>query len=114
VPERERRRNVPSVDGAATRWSSSSAVRPDRSTSQSSIESAPSTIAEISVITFDPALAAPIRRPSPTNRSISAAIPNRAASVAANTTPASETARRSSKATRTRSGPTGPSSCTMR
>jgi hypothetical protein len=87
------RKNVPSVEGATTRWPSTAPVRPARSTSQSSIESEPSAIAETSVITLAPAFAAPARAPKSTVSSTSASIPSRPASVAANTIPASATAR---------------------
>jgi hypothetical protein len=67
VPEGERAQNVPSVDGAAT-LPTSADNRPERSTSQSSMQSAPSTIANNSAITLRPALAAPTRPPKRTNR----------------------------------------------
>ena len=44
-PNVNARRNVPSVDGAAIQPPSSRRVRPARSTSQSSMQSAPSAIA---------------------------------------------------------------------
>jgi hypothetical protein len=113
-PKVNARKNVPSVDGAATRWPSTAPMRPERTMSQSSIESAPSSIAEINVITFEPALAAPARCPRRTHRSTRRSIPSRTASVATSTTPASATARRSSKRTSIPSNPTGPSSCTMK
>jgi len=93
VPERKPRRNVPSVEGAITRCPSTSAVRPARNTSQSSMQSAPSAIPEISVITFAPSMPAPTRAPRSTRSSTSDSIPSRPASVADKTTPASATAR---------------------
>jgi hypothetical protein len=71
------RRNVPSVEGAAT-LPSSADRRPERSTSQSSMLSAPSTIAKIGVITLRPALAAPTRSPRRTHRAANDSIPSRA------------------------------------
>ena len=97
-----------------TRCPSTSAVRPERNRSQPSMQSAPSAIAEISVITFAPSLPAPTRSPSTTRASTSASIPSRCASVPARTTPASATARSSSNATATPSSPTGPSTCTTK
>jgi hypothetical protein len=113
MPEAERAQNVPIVDGAAT-LPSSADKRPERRTSQSSMQSAPKTIANSRLITLRPTLAAPTRSPRRTNRPASASIPSRAASVATSTIPASDTARRSSKTTCTRSSPSGPSSCTMK
>jgi len=57
------------------------------------MQSAPKAIADTRVITFAPAFAAPGRPPSSTLCSTSASIPSRSASVAANTIPASATAR---------------------
>jgi hypothetical protein len=108
------RKNVPSVEGAATGWPSTSPVRPARSTSQSSMQSAPNAIAEISVMTLAPAFAAPGRSPRPTVSSTSASIPSRSASVAQSTIPASATAHSSSNSTATPSNPTGCSCCTMK
>jgi len=62
------RKNVPSVDGAATSCPSSASVRPARSTSQSSMQSAPNAIAETSVITLRPGFAAPPRSPRSTRQ----------------------------------------------
>jgi hypothetical protein len=77
--------------------------------------SAPSTIANSSAITLRPAFAAPGRcRRNRTNRAANASIPNRVASVASSTTPASETARSSSNSTRGPSSPTRSSSCTTK
>jgi hypothetical protein len=81
--------------------------------SQSSMQSAPSAIAETSVMTFAPAFAAPARSPRRTVSSTSASMLKRWASVEHSTAPASATARSSSNATCTPSSPTGPSSCTM-
>ena len=72
------------VDGATTSWPRTCPVRPDRSTSQPSMQSAPNAIAEMSVMTFAPGFAAPGRLPRSTAFSMSAAIPSRAASVAGN------------------------------
>jgi hypothetical protein len=82
--------------------------------SQSSMQSAPSAIAETSVMTFAPAFAAPGRSPRSTVRSTSISIPRRCASVAVSTLPASATARSSSNSTVTPSNPTGASACTMK
>jgi hypothetical protein len=113
-PNVNARRNVPSVEGAATQPPSSRRVRPERSTSQSSTESAPSTIAKTSDITLRPAPAAPGRSGRRrTQRWARSSIPRRAASVAASAIPASETTRSSSNLTCTPSSPSGPSSCTM-
>ncbi len=72
-------------------------MRPLRSTSQSSMQSAPSAMAASSVITLRPGLAAPAASPRSTHSSTSASIPSRAATVAGSTSPASATARSSSK-----------------
>jgi hypothetical protein len=53
-PKVNERRNVPSVDGASTRWPSSWAVWAVRSTSASSMQSAPATMACSSVSTLPP------------------------------------------------------------
>ena len=112
-PNVNARRNVPSVDGAAIQPPNSRRVRPARSTSVSSMLSAPSAIAKTSDMTLRPALPAPGRfGRSRTSRCASDSIPSRAASVATSITPASDTTRSSSKLTRTPSNPTGPSSCT--
>jgi hypothetical protein len=50
MSEREARKNVMNVDGAETWWPSTAAARPARSTSQSSMQSAPIAIAEMSVM----------------------------------------------------------------
>src|SRR6266498_2133748 len=114
-PNVNARRNLPSVEGAATQPPKRRRVRPERSTSASSMLSAPSAIANTRLITFRPALRAPGRSGrNRTNRSTRPSIPNRCASVAASATPASDTTRSSSKTTRTRSSPTGPSSCTIK
>src|SRR6266536_2783424 len=114
-PNVNARRNVPSVEGAATQPPNRRRVRPERSTSESSMLSAPSAIANTRLITFRPALRAPGRSGrSSTNRSTRPSSPNRCASVAASATPASDTTRSSSKTTRTWSSPTGPSSCTIK
>src|SRR6266516_2126075 len=114
-PNVNARRNVPRVEGAATQPPNRRRVRPERSTSESSMLSAPSAIANTRLITFRPALRAPGRSGrSSTNRSTRPSSPNRCASVAASATPASDTTRSSSKTTRTWSSPTGPSSCTIK
>ena len=115
MPERERAQNVPSVEGAATQPPSSRRVRPARSTSQSSMLSAPSAIANTSDITLRPALPAPGRfGRSRTNRCANSSTPSRAASIATSINPASDTTRSSSNLTCTPSSPTGPSSCTTK
>jgi hypothetical protein len=53
-PNVNERKNVPSVDGAIIRCPTMSAVRPDRSRSQSSMQSAPSAIADSNVMTLAP------------------------------------------------------------
>jgi hypothetical protein len=60
-PNVNARKNVPTVDGAATRCPSTAAVCPDRRMSQSSMQSAPNAIAETIVITLRPAFAPPGR-----------------------------------------------------
>jgi len=92
-PNVNARKNVPKVEGAITRCPSTLAVRPARNTSQSSMQSAPSAIADTNVITSAPPLPAPSRSPRSTRSSTSASIPSRPASVAVNTIPASATAR---------------------
>jgi hypothetical protein len=54
MPEGEQRSNVPSVDGAITRWPSTAAVDPVPNMSTSSIASAPATRACTSVSTLRP------------------------------------------------------------
>jgi hypothetical protein len=71
------------------------------------MQSAPSAIADNSVITFRPGFAAPERCPRSTAWSTTASIPNRAARTAGTITPAFATARSSSKTTTA-------DSCTMR
>ena len=100
APNVNARRNVPSVDGATTRWPRTAAVWPERSTPQSSMQSAPSAIALIIVITLRPGFAAPARSPRSTRASTSASIPNRPASSAGSNTPAFATTRSSSNTTR--------------
>jgi hypothetical protein len=55
------RKNVPSVEGAATLCPSTRLVCPERNTSQSSMQSAPSIIADTKVMT----LVSRVRRPDP-------------------------------------------------
>ena len=87
-PKVNARRNVPNVDGAATRCPSTARVWPERNTSQSSMQSAPRHIADTKVITLRPGFAAPARSPRSTVRSTSASIPSRSASTAGSSTPA--------------------------
>jgi hypothetical protein len=109
------RKNVPSVEGAGIQPPSSRRVLPARKISQSSMLSAPSTIANTSAITLRPAFAAPGRSSrSRTSRPASTSMLNRLASVATSVTPASETACSSSNSTRRPSSPTGSSSCTLK
>jgi hypothetical protein len=109
------RKNVPSVEGAGSQPPNSRRVRPARSTSVSSMLSAPSTIANTSAITLRPAFAAPGRsRRSRSSRAANPSIPSRCATIATNITPASETTRSSSNSTRKPSSPTAVSSCTTK
>src|SRR3954449_2369930 len=115
MPERERAQKRPSVDGAGSQPPNRRRVRPARSTSASSMLSAPSTIANTSAITLRPALAAPGRsRRSRTSRPASASTPSRPASVATNAIPASLTTRSSSNSTCRPSSPTAVSSSTTK
>ncbi len=109
-PNVNERRNVPSVEGAIGRCPSTASVRPARNRSQSSIESAPSSIACTSEITLRPGRAAPGRPPSLTAPSTRASIPSRRPSVTASMIPAPATTRSSSNTTSDRSD----RSCTMR
>jgi hypothetical protein len=93
------RKNVPSVDGADTRCPRTAAVWPERNRSQSSMQSAPSTIAEHMLITLRPGFAAPRRSPRSTHSPTSASKPRRRANNAGSITPAFATARSSSKTT---------------
>jgi hypothetical protein len=63
------------------------------------MQSAPSAIAEMSVMTLRPGCAAPGRSPRSTVWSTSCSIPNRVARAAGSITPAFATARSSSKTT---------------
>jgi hypothetical protein len=91
------RRNVPSVDGAMTRWPSTAAVWPVRSTSASSMQSPPATMACTSVNTLRPGRWWPGRSPRSTSWSTACSIPSRSASVAGSNRPALATAWSSSK-----------------
>ena len=84
-------------------------VRPARNTSQSSMQSAPSSIACTNDSTLRPGREAPGRPPSRTAASTSASIPNLRPSVTASISPALTTTRSSSKTTADRSD----RSCTM-
>lgn len=98
-PKVKERRKVPRVEGAATRWGRTADVWPERSTSQSSMQSASSAIAQSIVATLAPGLAAPGRSPRSTHSSTNCSIPNRPSSAAGTITPALATARSSSKTT---------------
>ena len=98
-PNVNERRNVPSVDGAIARCPRTASVRPALSTSQSSMQSAPSSIAWISESTLRPGRDAPGRLPRSTAASTSASIPSRRPSVTASMIPALTTTRSSSKTT---------------
>jgi hypothetical protein len=88
--------------------------RPDRSRSQSSIASAPNSIACTNVSTLRPGLAAPGRPPRSTVSSTSCSISSLPASVAGNNKPAFATARSSSNSTRNRSNTTPARAFTIR
>ncbi len=107
-PNVKPRKNVPSVEGASTRWPTTRLVSPTRSTSQSSIESAPSSIACTSDSTFAPAPDPAERSASETDSSTRRSTPSRSQSVAASTTPALATIRSSSKTASNRSNPRPP------
>jgi hypothetical protein len=97
MPNVNARSNVPSVEGAGIQPPSSRRVRPKRRISQSSMLSAPSTIANGTAITLRPAFAAPGRlRRNRVNLAANASIRSRLASVATSITPVAETARSSS------------------
>jgi hypothetical protein len=113
-PNVNERRNVPSVEGASTRWPVTRPVRPVRSRSQSSIESAPNSIAWHSVSTFRPGPAAPGRSPRSTVSSTSCSISSLLATVAGSSKPAFATARSSSNSTRNNSTTTPARSFTTR
>jgi len=105
-PKVKARRKVPRVEGAIALWPSSASLAPLRSTSASSIESAPATIAWISVSTLRPGRVAPARSPSRTVLSTRDSIPRRLLSVATISSPALATRRSSSNSTPTESGRT--------
>ena len=108
-PKVKARRKVPSVEGAIALWPSSASVAPPRSTSVSSIESAPAAIAWIRVSTLRPGRAAPARSPSRTILSTICSMPSRLLKVAIRTSPALAISRSSSNSTPTESGRTDPS-----
>jgi hypothetical protein len=114
MPGRKAAQECPNVDGVATGPPSSAPVRPARTMSQSSIESAPSAIAYSSVITLRPRVSRAGAR-AQTDESVDQRLdPNLAASAATRAIPAFATARSSSKRTPTPFNPTGPSACTMK
>jgi hypothetical protein len=84
-PKVKARRKVPSVEGAIALWPSSASVAPLRSTSVSSIESAPAAIACMRVSTLRPGREAPARPPKRTISSTTCPTPSRLASVAIKT-----------------------------
>jgi hypothetical protein len=86
---------------------------PDRNTSQSSIESAPSSIAWQSVNTFRPGPAPPGRPDRSTVSFTSRSIPSRPARLAGSSNPAFATARSSSNSTANRSSTTPAPTFTM-
>jgi hypothetical protein len=94
VPERKRAQKRPRRRRRRQPAAPNRRVRPALSTSQSSMLSAPSTIAYSSAITLRPTFAAPGRSPrNLTSCCASASTPSRPASVASSITPASETTR---------------------
>src|SRR6266545_1858233 len=98
-PQVNERKNVPSVDGAATRWPSTCPVAPARSRSASPIHSPPARAEWITVMALSPMWAAP--GVSPRSRWVSNSSRSRSPSarLAARIRPASATAWSSSKAT---------------
>ena len=89
VPESERpqERSQPSTV-PPLHAPSTALVCPERNTSQSSMQSAPSAHRDTNVMTLRPGFAAPTRSPRFTVPSIRASIPSRSASTAGNSTPA--------------------------
>lgn len=83
-------KKVPNVDSAATVCPSTTRVWLDRNTSQSSMQSAPSAIADTSGIALRPGFAAPAQSPRSTVCSTRPSIPSRSASTAGSTTPAGD------------------------
>jgi hypothetical protein len=91
VPERELAQERARRRGRGQPAAHSRRVRPARSSSQSSMQSAPSSIAYTSAITLRPAFAAPGRsRRNRTIRTATRSIPNLCANVATSAIPASE------------------------
>src|SRR6266542_3172896 len=103
-PQVNERRNVPSVDGAATRWPRTAPVAPARSRSTSSIHSPPANAEWTRVMALSPMLAAPGASPRSTWVSNSSRSRSPSARVAARIRPASATAWSSSKVTAIASG----------
>src|SRR6266540_3746578 len=87
-PKVNERRNVPSVEGAMTRWPSTVAVCPQRSTSASSMQSPPASIEWTRVNSLRPGRAAPGRSPRSISASAVCWMPSRSASVAGSSRPA--------------------------
>ena len=104
-PKVNARKKVPSVDGAITRCSSTSALAPARSMSAWSMWLAPATMAWTSVKIFRPGRNPPTRPDSSIVVSQSLSSPSRFARVAMSTSPALATRFGSSKVTATRSIP---------
>ena len=103
-PNVKDRRKVPRVDGAITSCPSTLPVDPERSTSQSSMHSAPATMACTKVATLRPGRACPGRSPRSTSSSAQATRFSRSERVATSARPAPATARSSSKVTARRAG----------
>src|SRR6266545_8061897 len=103
-PKVNERRNVPSVLGAITRWPSTLAVAPVRSTSALSLQSPPATSACTRVRTLRPGRYAPGRPPRSTSWSTTASISSRSANVAVSSRPALATACRHRTTRRARLG----------
>ena len=104
VPQVNERKNVPSVEDAATRWPSTCPVAPARSQSASPIHVPPASAECTSVMAFSPTLAAPGASPRSTPSSNSSRSSSPSASVAARIRPASATKCSSSKLTAMVSG----------
>src|SRR5215207_2779827 len=105
-PNENDRRKVPTVEAAMTRWPSTLAVDPQRSSSTSSMQSPPAIMAWTRVSSLRPGRAAPGWSPRSTSWSVACSIPSRSAKVAGSSNPALATARWSSKTTSTWSGTT--------
>src|SRR5215218_3857337 len=97
-PKVKLRSHVPTVEAAITRWPSTLAVDPARSSSTSSMQSPPATRAWTRVSSLLPGWAAPGRSPRSTSWSVACSIPSRSARVAGSSSPACATARGSSNA----------------